>query len=114
MSPGERSAMLWLFQSSGIGDEGQRTETTMINLAELDIKRMNHEAQIARNNRYGWMDDLAISAREDRTGQADHIVSRLRRTLGDALVSGGKWLEGTADADSVHPATIESSAKSIR
>ena len=83
----------------------------MINLAELDINRMNHEAQIAHNNRYGWMDELAISTREDGIGQADDVVSRLRRTIGNALVFGGKWLEGTPAANT---ATVGSSVESIR
>ena len=83
----------------------------MINLAELDINRMNHEAQIAHNNRYGWMDDLATGAPEAGTGQADDVMSRLRRTIGNALVSGGKWLEGTPAANS---ATVGSCVESIR
>src|SRR4051812_15943987 len=114
MSGDPVSAMLWLFQSIGIGAEGQRTEPTMINLAELDIRRMNREAQIARNNRYGWMDDLAIRPQEDGTGQSDDVMRRVRRRIGHAVVYCGNWLAGTRAADSTHPATIGSSAESMR
>lgn len=75
----------------------------MINLAELDINRMNHEAQIARNNRYGWMDDLTIGAPEAGTGQDGNVVSRLRRTIGHAVVDCGEWLQGTPKVESISP-----------
>ena len=86
----------------------------MINLAELDINRMNLETQIVRNNRYGWMDDLAIRPQEDGIGQSDDVMSRMRRLMGHALILGGKWLQGTPAIDSTHPATIGSSAESVR
>lgn len=47
--------MLISFPSTGTGAARKRAETTMINLTEMDNRRADHAARVARVNREGWM-----------------------------------------------------------
>ena len=93
-----------VLQLDGIGAEAQRTETVMINLAGIDERLQDHETRVARINRDAWMRDATNSAPDDRAHGASNLAHRMRRTIGQAVVDCGEWLQGSPDAESISPA----------
>jgi hypothetical protein len=86
------------------GPGRRREETAVISLTDLDNRRADHAARVARADREGWLRDAQAAGARSRQWGAANGVGSVRRHLGGALVRAGMRLQGPPVAHAADPA----------